>query len=130
MSPARRRQCGTMQLYEELAETYPSFRDNQARILWTRTDGMASLWTLDSNGGYTSSNYGPFANWTPSGTPGGMSTAIVCCSAIRPSPEQRGHGRSGHWPRPLHFGHVVDLSGGAGGYVEGLPVRRVNSRSV
>jgi len=32
MSPARRRQCGTMQLYEELAETYPSFRDNQARI--------------------------------------------------------------------------------------------------
>jgi pregnancy-associated plasma protein-A len=33
MPPApKRRQCGTMQLYEELAETYPSFRDNQARI--------------------------------------------------------------------------------------------------
>ncbi len=32
MPPARRRQCGAMQAYEELAETYPAFRDNQARI--------------------------------------------------------------------------------------------------
>jgi hypothetical protein len=32
MSPVRRRQCGTMQVYEELAEASPSFRDNQSRI--------------------------------------------------------------------------------------------------
>jgi Pregnancy-associated plasma protein-A len=32
MPPAKRRQCGAMQVYEELAETYPPFRDNQARI--------------------------------------------------------------------------------------------------
>ena len=32
MSPARRRQCGTMQVYEELVEEYPSFRENQGRI--------------------------------------------------------------------------------------------------
>ena len=28
----RRRQCGTMQVFEELSESVPSFRDNQLRI--------------------------------------------------------------------------------------------------
>ena len=32
MSPAARRSCGAMQVYEQLAETYPSFRRNQERI--------------------------------------------------------------------------------------------------
>jgi Pregnancy-associated plasma protein-A len=32
MSPALRRSCGAMQVYEQLAETYPSFRRNQERI--------------------------------------------------------------------------------------------------
>ena len=32
MSPAARRMCATMQVYNELAEIYPSFRENQAKI--------------------------------------------------------------------------------------------------
>jgi hypothetical protein len=32
MPPVKRRQCGAMQAYEELAETDPAFRDNQAKI--------------------------------------------------------------------------------------------------
>jgi Pregnancy-associated plasma protein-A len=32
MSPAPRRSCGAMQVYEQLAETYPTFRRNQERI--------------------------------------------------------------------------------------------------
>ena len=32
MSPALRRSCGAMQVYEQLAETYPAFRRNQERI--------------------------------------------------------------------------------------------------
>ena len=32
MSPAARRSCGAMQVYEQLAETYPAFRRNQERI--------------------------------------------------------------------------------------------------
>jgi Pregnancy-associated plasma protein-A len=32
MAPAARRQCGTMQVYSELVEQFPSFRQNQTRI--------------------------------------------------------------------------------------------------
>src|SRR5918995_7183953 len=32
MSPALRRSCGAMEVYEQLAETYPAFRRNQERI--------------------------------------------------------------------------------------------------
>src|SRR5262245_24003068 len=42
MSPTPRRACGAMQVYEQLAETYPSFRANQERINESTLRAIAS----------------------------------------------------------------------------------------
>ena len=39
--------------------------DALGRILWTNTNGVASLWSLNTlTGGFTQNTYGPYAGWT------------------------------------------------------------------
>ncbi len=33
-------------------------------ILWNKTDGTASLWSVDTSGSYTHAEYGPYPGWT------------------------------------------------------------------
>ncbi len=40
--------------------------DGSANLLWTNTNGQASLWNVTS-GGYTDTFYGPYAGWTATG---------------------------------------------------------------
>ncbi len=37
---------------------------SHAHLLWDKTDGTASLWTVNAGGSYASVQYGPFSGWT------------------------------------------------------------------
>ena len=37
---------------------------SHTHILWTKTDGTASLWSVETNGVYTHAEYGPYPGWT------------------------------------------------------------------
>ncbi len=37
---------------------------SHTHILWNKTDGTASLWSVDTNGAFTFQNYGPYPGWT------------------------------------------------------------------
>jgi sugar lactone lactonase YvrE len=38
--------------------------DGFTRLLWTRTDGTASVWKVNSAGSFSQVQYGPYAGWT------------------------------------------------------------------
>ncbi len=44
------------------------FNPGHAHLLWNKTDGTASLWTVNPDGTYTSVAYGPFSGWTARAT--------------------------------------------------------------
>ena len=37
---------------------------SHTHILWNKSDGTASLWSVDTNGAYTHAEYGPYPGWT------------------------------------------------------------------
>lgn len=37
---------------------------SHTHILWNKTDGTASVWSVDTSGNYTHAEYGPFPGWT------------------------------------------------------------------
>ena len=37
---------------------------SHTHILWNKTDGTASLWSVDTNGNFTHAEYGPYPGWT------------------------------------------------------------------
>ena len=41
-------------------------------LLWTNTNGQASLWDINVDGTYTHTEYGPFSGWTAVSVSAGM----------------------------------------------------------